>query len=177
MLVRVSRGLVVFSFSNEAIIYYIIYSIIKYIILSNPSKPFTLNVSWKGKRKKRRTYLLDWNEIQKLKIFILFLWKFEESRTLYHRCSNSKAGIIISSTAFRRGQRAWSGSVCTIIRSCWRKWYFCIKKKLKYGIISDGLRTAAVAVAEALVKSRWNLKAHRLSSTFYNLCLVYVRAR
>lgn len=51
------------------------------------------------------------------------------------------------------------------------------KKKLKYGIISDGLLTAAAAVAEARVKSRRNLKAHRLSSTFYNLCPVYVRAR
>lgn len=51
------------------------------------------------------------------------------------------------------------------------------KKKLKYAMISDGLLTAAVAVAEARVKSRRNLKAHRLSGTFYNLCPLYVRAR
>lgn len=168
--------MVVISFSNAP--YYLMYNIIEYI-LSKLTKPFTLNVISNGKRKKRRTYLIDWIEIQKLQIFVLFSWKSEASRSLYCRCSNTTAGIIIiSSTEFRRGQRARSGSVCTIIRS-WCKWYFCInkKKKLKYAMISEGLRTAAVAVAEARVKSRRNLKAHRLSGTFYNLCPLYVRAR
>lgn len=114
----------------------------------------------------------------KTRNFYFVLWKFEASRTLYDHFSSTMAGIIISSAALRRKQRAWSWSVCTIIRS-WCKWYFCIKKKkkLKYRIISYRLRTVAVVVAEARVKSRRNLKAHRLSGTFYNLCPVYVRAR